>query len=90
MAVLFVRPVARCVLVLCRPVSRCCVEYQTVTTMATVALTGTPTPLVPYLASASPLPGYTPPTLPSPQSTTPGYPAGAAHNYLYQKQREGG
>jgi CUG-BP- and ETR3-like factor len=55
----------------------------------TVALAaGTPVPLVPYLASASSLAGYTTPTLPSPQSTTPGFPVGAAHNYLYQKQRD--
>ncbi|CAI8045805.1 CUGBP Elav-like family member 2, partial [Geodia barretti] len=32
--------------------------------------------------------GYTTPTLSSPQSTTPGFPVGAAHNYLYQKQRD--
>ena len=57
--------------------------------MATVAMAGAATQLVPYLAAASSLPGFTHPTLTSPQSTTPGYPVGSAHNYVYQKQREG-
>ena len=119
LAVLFVRPIPRCLYVLCVlwyavsssdgsvcashcpmcssrcPMCSCAVSSRlpmlcTVKTMATVALAaGTPVPLVPYLASASSLAGYTTPTLSSPQSTTPGFPVGAAHNYLYQKQRDG-